>query len=41
MSASNRSDTTCVARCRKPVMNRRPNAPALDRRLSRAMVPGY
>jgi len=41
MSASNRSDTTCVPRYRKPVVNRRANAAALDRWLARPMVPGY
>jgi hypothetical protein len=41
MSASNRSDTACVARHREPVVNRGPNTPALDRRLARPMVPGY
>ena len=41
MSAANRSDTTCVPRYRKPVVNRRANAAALDRWLARPMVPGY
>ncbi len=41
MSTPNRSDTTCVARHRKPVVNGRPDASSLDRRLTPPMVPSY
>jgi hypothetical protein len=41
MSAPNRGDTTCMARHRKPVVNGRPNAASLDRRLAASMVPSY
>jgi hypothetical protein len=41
MSASNGCNTSCVAGYRKPVMNRGPDATALDWRFARAMVASY
>ena len=41
VSAANGGDTPCVAGYCEPVVNGRTDAPALDRRLPRPMVPGY
>lgn len=41
MGAPNRSDTTCVARHRKPVVNGGPDTPALHRWFARPMVSSY